>query len=223
MAFDLYVGSLARYYLGSWENKAQQYARENNLPYNIIRPEKTSDEDENNLSEDEVVEIVRNWFSSLSNSFNINFNEFEKFQSEYFTERVENFELLLLANYLLFMPGEDVKNLTNKRWTNEIKKKIDMSSDFMHFKNTEIWFPVDFPGSGIYEIEFPNGQQKTVCSVSVLIKEIDAISQRVFNCSISELGNEFSDELISLRSDLLKINYGARFSLESKLPIILDF
>ena len=43
MALDVYVGSLARYYAGEWENIAEKAARERGAQYQIGRPGGSAD------------------------------------------------------------------------------------------------------------------------------------------------------------------------------------
>src|SRR5882762_9112728 len=65
MALDVYVGSLARYYAGEWENIAEKAARERGVQYQIGRPGASAD-----LLKDpeRIPPAVLAWRSALSDS-----------------------------------------------------------------------------------------------------------------------------------------------------------
>src|SRR6476660_3733265 len=65
MALDVYVGSLARYYAGEWENIAEKAARERGVQYQISRPGGSADR----LKDPQrIPPAVLAWRSALSDS-----------------------------------------------------------------------------------------------------------------------------------------------------------
>jgi hypothetical protein len=65
MALDVYVGSLARYYAGEWENIAEKAARERGVQYQIGRPGGSTDR----LKDPQrIPPAVLAWRSALSDS-----------------------------------------------------------------------------------------------------------------------------------------------------------
>lgn len=227
MAFDIYSGSLARYYLGVWENEAARYARENNLSYNIIRPH-DGNSSEDRLSQEEMMEIICNWIHSLSSSFEINFDIRESFQEVYFSKRFHNFNLLYTANCYLNTADEslsDLGSLLDEKEAKKIQKTAEKKSDFIYFRDVEAWFPIALPGSGIYQIEFPTQQEKMISSTDVLLEELNHLSYGVFKLPIEELKltTETTEDFLILRQDMISMYEAVIFSVKNKVPILLDY
>ena len=60
MGFDIYAGTLTRYYSHNWKTVVQQWAEENGYSFNRITPDGEPADDEE-LSPAEVQAVVENW------------------------------------------------------------------------------------------------------------------------------------------------------------------
>ena len=63
MAFDIFVGSFTRYIGGDWENLGQRAAREQGIPYKIIRDSET---EEAPPPTEEIAATVAEWREALN-------------------------------------------------------------------------------------------------------------------------------------------------------------
>lgn len=225
MAFDIYAGTLSRYYLGDWENEAQHSARQNGLDYNVIRPNEENDE-KDVISKLEMIEIIKDWLQFISPALGVNLEFLENLDHEYFTKRINNFDNFYLLNCLIHLSDKDLINLNELSDSLKLKQVeiiAKKNSEFIYFGQIEAWFPVELPGSGIYEFEFPNNKDILFSSVSKMMQELDLMEQKLINYRANLIEFIGLDDLLLLNEDIKNMRDTAEFSIKNKVPIILDY
>ena len=225
MAFDIYAGTLSRYYLGDWENEVQHSSRANGLDYNVIRPGEENDE-KDVISKLEMIEIIKNWLQFISPALGVNLEFLENLGHEYFTKRINNFDNFYLLNCFIYLSDEDLINineLSDSLKLKEVEIIAEKNSEFIYFGQIEAWFPLELPGSGIYEFEFPNNKDILFSSVSKMMHELDLMEQKLINYRANIIEFIGSDDLLLLNEDIKNMRETAEFSIKNKVPIILDY
>ena len=71
MGLDIYAGTLTRYYTRNWKTAVQKFAEANGIEFQTIRAAQDGSDGEE-LSADEVREIVTQWRDSIIKGLNLN-------------------------------------------------------------------------------------------------------------------------------------------------------
>ena len=224
MALDIYTGPFTRYFSGLWENELQQMMSKAGKEYRIIKPTIEYDTDES-LDPIEVSKMTENWLNYLEKSIGATLVLNEGISVSYFTSRFSEYADLYRASCYALYPRIDLAALTED---SEFEKNVEKESEFLFFRDVEVWLPANLPGSQIFEVPFPNDTQKIVSSTNNLVEELDNVAVRILNKSLSELEQSYpslnEEELYWIDSTgLLKFYKHAQFSLENNVPIILDY
>jgi hypothetical protein len=218
MAVDIYSGPLSRYFSKNWETTMARYARENNMDYTVVTPDGQSKD--NGISSQEICE----WLKNLSKTFGVDFDAMEKYQESYFTERVTDLEILYTANCYIYCDHLDINLLSSQKGLEFIQKETEEKTDFVFFRDVEAWFPINLPGSEIYQIEFPNGQERIISTTNKLLEALDHITNNIFGTPLDKMElNGLKEERFVLAKDIKSFEESAKFSLINATPIILDY
>lgn len=182
MAFDLYVGSFTRYISGDWENLGQRAAREQGIPYKIIRDNET---EEAPPPTEEIQATVEEWREALNEGLKEHIETTlawdESKEAPYLTDRPGwhgYAALLLLASYAdapdlprpKAMPEEWGEDVAYQRATAE-----GSETRFPAIVLANLWLPGGF--DFMFGIEDLGGNPRAVASTAALIEELVQLNE----------------------------------------------
>jgi hypothetical protein len=236
MALDVYVGSLARYYAGEWENIAEKASRERGVQYQIGRPGASADR----LKDPQrIPPAVLAWRSALSDSLGskiaLPLDWDEALEAPYFTGRPgwDGFgSLVLLAAYAEH-PALRQPDTLPEEWDNDpalMRSNVaGFRSRYSHLvRNVELWLPSPFEFT--FEGEDIDGRRVVVGSTTTLRRQLDELNAATWKADANTVA-EWSLEPPAAEAPLeLCARYAfavlldlARRAVEHKLPMKLDY
>jgi hypothetical protein len=183
MAFDVYVGTLIRFYRRDWENPGQRSAREQGAHSQMIH---AGGDPEPPAPADELREAIANWCEGLSKSLqphgcgSVAWDEAD--DKPYLTERpgwhgysgmlvwaahAEHPDLPLLAE----LPQSWADDPAFQRSTNR-----EFKSQFRTILEPDLWLPADFPF--VFEAETLHSDKSCIGSVFTLHRQIEDLLER---------------------------------------------
>jgi hypothetical protein len=236
MALDVYVGSLARYYTGDWENTAERAARESGMQYSAARPGPAG----NTASDPKQVRpLVLAWQHNLSHALGekitppLGWSEAE--DAEYFTERPgwDGFGSLVLWAAYAEQRGLRRPRELPEEWDDDpalMHSNADgFTSRFTHLvRNVELWLPSPFEFT--FEAEDIGGSKVVIGSVITLRRQLAELNTGTWQASedlVASWGKRAPD-----KDDSLEVRaqhaFGILFDLakvaaEHRLPMKLDY
>lgn len=152
MAFDVYVGTMTRFYTENWENVAQRMAREQGMEYHIIRP---GGEEGPKADAAEVKQAVAGWCEWLSSQLKSqgigSLSWSEEDNSPYFTQRPgwDGYTALVVRAAYAEHPELKLPKNVPEDWSSNPAYEKSMSDDFKSKYNAilreQLWLPLDFP------------------------------------------------------------------------------
>ena len=235
VAFDVYVGPLALYYAGQWENVAQRYARERGGTYHMIRTEGSDDR----VTDLEVLRpALVEWRRQLSEALGSNIAEpldWDETSNEYATARPNwdgHVSLRLWAAYaehpdlpLPLHAGELEEDPAYLRST----MKVSGSSRFPHLiRDLEFWLPSPFEFT--FKADAPNGNPVDFGSTATLLehlRDLNDATWRADQATIATWGVASPSPEAPLEQ-AAKYAFSAMFTLakyacEKRMPMKLDY
>ena len=244
MGLDVYVGSLARYYLGDWETVIQQFARKHGHKVEIRRPPQPPRSVLRRLADfitrsrtgpDAAANAVARWrralgkASGLGDSFDWNENP----AYEYFTDKPAwdcYGGLVLWACYDELPKAKRAQ--TALEWRDDSAYRTALSlprGNYPHLvADTEIWFPIEFEEP--FQVTSITGQPMLVGSSIRLVGELEKLNERTWradNALIEQWradGAEYGADLEKSAQLGFAVFYElAMLSIQHRLPMKLDY
>jgi hypothetical protein len=236
MALDVYVGSLARYYAGEWENIAEKASRERGVQYQIGRPGASADR----LKDPQrIPPAVLAWRSALSDSLGskiaLPLDWDEALEAPYFTGRPgwDGFGSLVLWAAYAEHPALREPATLPEEWDNDpalMRSNVaGFRSRYSHLvRNVELWLPSPFEFT--FEGEDIDGRRVVVGSTTTLRRQLDDLNAATWKADANTVA-EWSREPPAAEVPLeLCARYAfavlldlARRAVEHKLPMKLDY
>ena len=182
MAFDVYVGTMSRFYSRNWENAVQRTAREQGIPYHQIR---TNNEELPNA--DQVRTFVRQWCDELTEHLQphgvgpVSWDEQDSLP--YFTGRPgwDGYGGLLLWAAYAGQKELPIPERLPENWSDDqvYLSALDPETQtpFPDIVVPELWLPVEFPF--IFQVPRLTGDQVRVGSVFTLKKDLDELHRQL--------------------------------------------
>ena len=153
MAFDVYVGTMTRFYRRDWENIVQQMAREQGNVYKMIY---AGGEPEPPPPADDVRQAVTHWCNALSEGMKphgigpIGWSEADT--QPYFTDRPawQGYTALLIWAAHADHPDLPIPQALPETWAEDpaFIRSVDRQSKtrFRSILEPQLWLPADVPG-----------------------------------------------------------------------------
>ena len=236
MALDVYVGSLARYYAGEWENIAEKTARERGVQYQIGRPGTSADR----LKDPQgIPPAVVAWRSALSDSLGskiaLPLDWDEALELPYFTGRPgwDGFgSLVLWAAYAEHPALRQPTTLPEECDNDPALMRSNVAgfrSRYSHLvRNVELWLPSPFEFT--FEGEDIDGRRVVVGSTTTLRRQLEDLNAATWKADASAVGGWGGEPLTAEAPLELCARYAfavlldlARRAVEHKLPMKLDY
>lgn len=233
MAFDLYAGSVSRFYADEWENVVQAQAKKTGTSYTKIRPNPKIPLPKRS----EVREAVTRWQKEVSEHLKEHIKEKfswdESDDSPYFTDRPgwQGYGALLLS-CVYAEQGLKVPETVPEDWLGDpvFTSSIGPDSNSKYRPVTEgaFWIPCDFDFGFIG----PNilADQVFISSSKLLLETLNKLNEIHFHASPADLA-KFRKEEIQAATQLdadAKFTFAlfhdlATKSIQHKVPILLSF
>jgi hypothetical protein len=236
MALDVYVGSLARYYAGEWENIAEKTARERGTQYQIGRPGGSADR----LKDPErIPSAVVAWRSSLSESLGskimLPLDWEENLEAPYFTGRPgwDGFGSLVLWAAYAEHPALRQPATLPEEWDSDpalMRSNVaGFRSRYSHLvRNVELWLPSPFEFT--FEGEDIDGRRVVVGSTTTLRRQLEGLNAATWKADADAVAEWSRQPLLDDAPLELCARYAfavlldlARQAVEHKLPMKLDY
>jgi hypothetical protein len=236
MALDVYVGSLARYYAGEWENVAEKAARERGVQYQIGRPGGSTDR----LKDPQrIPPAVLAWRSALSDSLGsklaLPLDWDEALEAPYFTGRPgwDGFGSLVLWAAYAEHPALRRPATLAEEWDNDpalMRSNVaGFRSRYSHLvRNVELWLPSPFEFT--FEGEDIDGRRVVVGSTTTLRRQLEDLNAATWKADANAVAGWCREPLAAEAPLELCARYAfavlldlARRAVEHKLPMKLDY
>lgn len=176
MGLDIYAGTLTRYYTHNWKTVTQQFAEANGIKFETFRPQQDSDDE---LSVDEVKEIVSQWRSNIINGLQLDpeplWNE-DYDTTPYYTDKPDWDALSALLLYI-------AAKYSDKDVPATIQKNIDIYShpiveEFLKNKDFQLtlfdgngwWLPIE--QNIMFNYVLPNSEESPLTTSALLLEEL---------------------------------------------------
>jgi hypothetical protein len=236
MALDIYVGPLARYYSGDWENAGARYARSQGIPYSVVRPNPGPADAVRDA--DVVKQAVQIWRTRLSESLRSHLSEElswnEDVGAAYFTDRPnwDGYACLMLLAAHTALPEFERPSRVTQGWDQdpafvELKSR-EFRCAFMQIFEVEVWLPSGF--DFVFRAEDLAGQTVLFGSSIRLFEQLRQLNHETFRFDESEMLRApiepVADEQSFERAALLGLSMflrHAHLSMKHQLPLKLDY
>ena len=192
MAFDIFVGSFTRYIGGDWENLGQRAAREQGIPYKIIRDNET---EEAPPPTEEISATVAEWREALNQGLKDQLKTpltwDESMETAYVTDRPD---WAGYASLLLWAAYEDAPKLKKpetlpEEWGEDPAYKLatgeESETKYPAVLMANLWLPGDF--DFMFGIEDLGGNPRAVASTAALLEELTTLNERTWKASKRDL------------------------------------
>ena len=180
MAFDVYVGTLTRFYRREWENAAQRMAREEGMIYNMIY---AGGEPEPPPEAEELREAVQGWCDAMNRGMQphgigtIGWDESD--ERPYFTDRPswDGYSGLLIWAAHAEHPDLPLPDEVPESWVEDPAFQRSTVREFKSKYRTilepELWLPTEFP----FIFNAPSLVSENACigSVFTLKQQLDEL------------------------------------------------
>jgi hypothetical protein len=236
MALDVYVGSLARYYAGEWENIAEKTARERGAQYQIGRPGGSADR----LKDPQrIPSSVLAWRATLSESLGSKIAQpldwDENLEAPYFTGRPgwDGFGSLVLWAAYAEHPALREPATLPEEWDNDpalMRSNVaGFRSRYSHLvRNVELWLPSPFEFT--FEGEDIDGRRVVVGSTTTLRRQLDELNAATWRADANTVAEWSREPPVDDAPLELCARYAfavllglAQRAVEHKLPMKLDY
>ncbi len=186
MGMDVYAGTLTRYYAHNWKTVTQQFAEANGFQFTRFDASGNGAQADDNLSPEEVHEIVMDWMGQLVTALTNSGCDTAKIWTEdnvtpYYTDKPDwdAFGALLLYTAAKIYE-EDLQPTVTKNWdfnnhplinrlTNDETRKWSLFSDVCY------WLPIN--AGFIINCSLPTGVQTSISTTAALKLELEKINE----------------------------------------------
>jgi hypothetical protein len=185
MAFDVYVGPLARYYSGRWENMGQEWARRNGAVYHTIKIDELATRETNlDVLRPEIVE----WRTQLSEALGSNISEpldWDELSDDYATARPDWDGWGSLVLWAAYEDHRDLKlplRFTELSGDPAYRRSAarDAETHYPHLvRDVDIWLPSRFDFT--FKATAPVGDNVTYGSTFTLLLNLQTLNERTWN------------------------------------------
>lgn len=192
MALDVYVGSLTRYYAGTWENLVEKAARERGAP----PPVRSAKESDAARSEDRIRARVVAWRAALAKALGkrlagpLDWDETDA--APWFTHRPgwDGFGSLVLWAAYAEHPALRLPETLPEEWDHDValmRSTADgFRSRYSHLvRNVEMWLPVAFEIT--FEGENVEGRRVVMGSVTTLRRQLADLNAATWKASAADV------------------------------------
>jgi hypothetical protein len=195
MSFDVYVGTLTRYYRREWETKGQRFARETGTRHRTIYAEGRPDAPP---LADDIRQAVTGWCVLLSAKLKphklgpVTWDESD--QRPYFTDRPdwEGYSALLVWAAHADHPSVAMPDTVPQQWATDpaFHRSIapGFQSRFRSILEPQIWIPGEFP-LVIQAETVASAEKRAIGSVFTLKRQLDDL----YTQTAKQLGNPPAD------------------------------
>jgi hypothetical protein len=185
MSFDVYVGTFTRYITGDWENAGQQDAREQGIPYQLIRADET---EEAPPPTEDVRAAVESWLDGINQGLKnhlpspLDWDESER--SPYFTERPgwAAYAALLLHAAYTDHPEMARPEKLPEEWGEDAAYKASTADEsdtqYPALLAANLWLPGEF--EFMFGVEDLGGNERAIASCAALLSELRELNARTF-------------------------------------------
>jgi len=233
MAFDMYVGTMTRYFRQEWENVAQRMAREQGLTYQMIH---AGGEAEPPPPADELREIVAAWFDELCTRLGPLASELARWSEAddepYFTERPgwEGFAAVQLWASYAQIPQLTRPARMPEQWADDAALKAMHEAPRLGpygvIVRAGLWLPGSFPF--VFTAVDLTNEQTSIGSTGALLNALHDLDRGTFGGRGTEQGRhgEWGEEptLEQVAMFGFSIFHAlASKAVEHRLPLILSF
>jgi len=251
MGLDIYVGSLTRYYNRNWKTATEQWAEENGIGYERIEPESEEDLLPPEQVQDIMCHWRDSVLSVIASSAGQMEPWTEDNEAPYWTEKPDwpaYGALLLYAAAKVY--GESYPTTVPKNWdyTQEAliqRAQADTQMSWSLFKGAEWWLPVEVPL--LLKGETPVGSMIPISTAGALMLELLRINELGWKADEETVLSWMKTEGYPVDATVEQGNMGtvtehtqystvslaryaysilwqaAKFSLQNKVPILLDY
>ena len=184
MAFDVYVGTMTRFYRQEWENAAQRMCREQGIEYRMIH---IGGDAEPPPSAAEIREAIGQWWRNMTNALSAQrcgtFQWNEGDNQPYFTARPawDGYHALLVwtahAEHRWLPLPPNIPDPWSQDAAFQRSTRPGSYSRFRTILSPQMWLPVDFP----FTFEGPtlaSSNPTHIGSVFTLKRELDEVHRR---------------------------------------------
>ncbi len=236
MALDVYVGSLARYYAGEWENMSEKTARQRGTQSRIGR-RVGSGETEPDIQE--ILQAILTWRVELNQSLGDRVAQpvdwSEDLDAPYYTGRPgwDGFGSLVLWAAYAEHPAVRRPASLPEEWDNDpalVRSNVaGFRSRYSHLvRNVELWLPNPFEFT--FEGDDVDGRRMVVGSTATLRRQLEELNAATWKADANVVATWGRDAL----ADNAPLEQNARYafavlldlaerSVELRLPMKLDY
>jgi hypothetical protein len=186
VAFDVYVGTMTRYYRREWENVTQKIAREQGMKYTMVY---VGGQPDPPPASDLIRQAVERWCNALSGELSLRgFGPMEWSETDdqpYFTDRPgwPGYTALLVWAAHAEHPELPCPTNVPQSWLDDpaFLKSAEhgFATQFGTILDAKLWVPTDFPF--VLEATALGSDEKTrIGSVFTLKKQLDVLHGRTF-------------------------------------------
>lgn len=236
MALDVYVGSLARYYAGQWENIAEKMARERGAQYQFGRPGLSAGRIKD---PDKIRPAVVAWRATLSVSLGskiaMPLDWDETPEAPHFTGRPgwDGFGSLVLWAAYAENPALRRPASLAEEWDNDPalmrSTAAGFRSRYSHLvRNVELWLPSPFEFT--FEGEDVDARRVIVGSTTTLRRQLEDLNAATWKADASVVAGWGREPMTETAPLEINARYAfavmldlARRAVEHKLPMKLDY
>jgi hypothetical protein len=180
MAFDVYVGTLTRFYTRQWENVVQEQARREGMEYRMVYAGGDSEPPEAEV----VLEAVNGWRRAMNQGLaphGLGPIEWSEDDSQpYFTDRPgwEGYSGLLLWAAYAQTPGQPAPLVLPENWYEDSVYLESMGQEKLRYASVlkaNVWLPGDFD----FQFKFPylvGDDDVTVASTGSLLQDLEDLA-----------------------------------------------
>jgi len=236
MGLDIYVGSFTRYYCGDWETAAARAAREQGIPFEVVRPNPGP---QDAVKDPAVIhQAVESWRTALEAGMRQELVDGlswdERAGAGYFTERpgwVGYSGVVLLAAHTACpdhpRPEFSITHFDNDAAFQDLAAR-EFRCNFSHVFEVEIWLPCAFAFT--FRAQDIAGHEVIFGSSRTLLEQLRRLNNDIYKADAETLGRWKSEGACSAdlfdqsaRFGLAMFLHHAELSVEHRLPMRLDY
>lgn len=229
MAFDVYTGTMTRFYRREWENVAQKAARELGITYSMIF---AGGDPEPPAHASDIQEAVDIWCESLTQGLRphgvgpVKWSESEA--EPYFTDRPswDGYSGLVLWSAYAQHPELSPPTELPESWVDDIAFRrstaAEFKSQFQQIQQPQLWLPVDFPF--VFDAATLTSDRECIGSTFALKEQLELLHAQTSD-HLDQMIERYpqNDLFQAAQFGLSVFRFLAEKACEHRLPILLSF